>query len=171
MASTIFDTNRRESLVSKVQKLRMNYFPVYRRTGGRVCFLSDDWKEVHVKLDVNRGTMNYVGTVFGGSSYGAIDPIYMVQLIKLLGKEFIVWDKAAVIKYLKPIPSPVFARFIISDDLIAEITEKVKKQKKYTIELPVSFKDTGGSICAEAVKTLHIVDRSYFEGLTKKSSR
>jgi len=40
---------------------------------------------------------------FGGSIYGALDPIYMVQLINILGGKYVVWDKAATIKFIRPI--------------------------------------------------------------------
>lgn len=46
-------------------------------------------------------TRNYVGTIFGGSLYGALDPI-MIMLIKLLGPEYEVWDKAASIRFRRP---------------------------------------------------------------------
>jgi hypothetical protein len=32
-------------------------------------------------------TRNYVGTIFGGSMNSAVDPIYMVILIRRLGKD------------------------------------------------------------------------------------
>jgi hypothetical protein len=38
-------------------------------------------------------TRNYVGTIFGGSMNSAVDPIYMVILIRRLGKDEVVWDK------------------------------------------------------------------------------
>jgi len=34
---------------------------------------------------------NYVGTIFGGSMYAAVDPVYMLMLIMNLGKDYIVW--------------------------------------------------------------------------------
>ena len=33
-----------------------------------------------------------------GSLYAAVDPIYMIQLIYVLGEEYVVWDKAAEIR-------------------------------------------------------------------------
>jgi len=80
-----------------------NLVPAYRRTGARISFISEDFKEVHLKLRLKWTTRNYVGTVFGGSIYGALDPIYMVQLINILGGKYVVWDKAATIKFIRPI--------------------------------------------------------------------
>jgi hypothetical protein len=39
--------------------------------------------------------------IYGGSMYGAADPIYMLMLIKALGPEYVVWDKAASLHFKK----------------------------------------------------------------------
>jgi hypothetical protein len=72
-----FPTSRKESFKTKLNRFLFNIFPAYRRGGGRVAFISSDWYEVHVCLNLNWTTKNYVGSVFGGSIYAAIDPIYM----------------------------------------------------------------------------------------------
>ena len=40
--------------------------------------------------------------MFGGSLYASVDPFYMIMLIRNLGSEYIVWDKAATIRFKKP---------------------------------------------------------------------
>jgi hypothetical protein len=163
MGKTVFKTDRKENFSSKLNKLYFNFFPAYRRTGGRGCFISDDLKEIHVKLGLNWTTNNYVGTVFGGSIYGAVDPIYMLQLIKILGNEYIVWDKAAIIKFIKPVKNTVHARFLITDELLEEIKAKVKAENKYIVDLPVTFQDVDGIIYAEIVKTSYVADAAYYK--------
>lgn len=160
MPKTIFPTDKRESFQSKQKRWLFNLVPAYRRSGGRVIFISDDWKEIHVKLSLNWRTRNYVGTVFGGSIYAALDPIYMVQLIQLLGKAYIVWDKAAEIKFIKPIKSTVYARFVITDDLIDEIKAHIAINKKMNIQLPVTFQDEQGTVYAQSIKTLYIAEKT-----------
>ena len=66
---------------------RFNWFPAYRGTGGRVTYIAADWREIRVRLPLSRRTRNYVGTIFGGSLYGALDPLYMIMLMQLLGPE------------------------------------------------------------------------------------
>lgn len=163
MAKTIFKTENKESLKSKLIKMGFNIFPAYRRTGGRICFLSHDWKDVHVKLRLTWKTKNYVGTVFGGSIYGAVDPIYMIQLINILGGNYVVWDKSANIYFLKPVKETVYARFWITDEIIEEIQSKVKLDKKYVINLPVEFQDKNGVIYARVEKALYIADKDYYK--------
>ncbi|MEA3452666.1 MAG: DUF4442 domain-containing protein [Bacteroidota bacterium] len=160
---TTIETKKREDFNSKIKKFKFNFFPAYRRTGGRIIFISSDWQEVHVKLELNRRTRNYVGTAFGGSIFGALDPIYMVQLINLLGKEYIVWDKSAKIKFIKPIKKTVYAKFIISNELLSEIKEQIKISNKYIIDLDVSFYDEEKIIYAKTTKKIFIANKSYIK--------
>jgi acyl-coenzyme A thioesterase PaaI-like protein len=166
---TIFKTEKKESLKSKFKKLTFNYFPAYRRTGGRVCFASEDWKEVHIKLSHTWRTRNYVGSIFGGSIYGALDPIYMVQLINILGLDYVVWDKSAHIKFIKPIKTTVYARFLLTENFLEEIKEKVNQENEITIDLKTHFQDKEGTIYAEVNKTIYIADKKYYKN--KKAKR
>ena len=155
MKRTVFKTNKKENFKSKLTRLVFNFFPAYRRTGARVYFLSHDWHDVHITLGLNWKTKNYIGSVFGGSIYGALDPMYMVQLINILGKEYVVWDKSATIKFLKPIKKNVYARFLITNEILAEIIAKVKSDNKYSIDLATNFQDENGIIYAEVTKTIY----------------
>ncbi|MES2284258.1 MAG: DUF4442 domain-containing protein [Bacteroidota bacterium] len=166
--NTLFITDRKENFKSIVNRIGFNFFPAYRRTGGRIYFLSADWRDIHISLGLTWKTKNYVGSVFGGSIYGALDPIYMIQLINILGKEYVVWDKAASIKFLKPIKKKVFARFLISDEILSEIRSKVESDKRYSIDLVTDFQDENGVKYAEVTKTLYIADKEYYKNRTVK---
>ncbi len=158
-----FDANKKQNFNSVFKKILFNIFPAYRRTGARICFISDDLKEVHVKLGLKWTTRNYVGSVFGGSIYGALDPIYMVQLINILGNKYVVWDKSATIKFIRPIKHVVYARFLISDNLLAEIKNEIKLNNEVEIELSVQFSDANGITYAKVIKKLYIADREYYK--------
>lgn len=166
--STLFVTEKKENFKSIVYRIGFNFFPAYRRTGGRIYFLSEDWRDIHISLSLTWKTKNYVGSVFGGSIYGALDPIYMIQLINILGKDYVVWDKAAAIKFLKPIRENVFARFLISDQILSEIRSKVETDKKCTIDLVTDFQDENGIKYAEVTKTLYIADKEYYKKRNSK---
>lgn len=157
MSKTIFKTEKSENIKSKLKRIGFNFFPAYRRTGGRIVFISNDYKEVHVRLGLNWTTKNYVGTVFGGSIFGASDPIYMVQLYHILGNEdYIIWDIEGHVKFLKPVKKKVYARFNITDDLLDEIKLKTHQSKKHTIKLRTFFEDENQVIYAEIERTIFI---------------
>ncbi len=165
MNKTVFPTERKENFRSILKRVAFNFFPAYRRTGGRICFLSDDWRDIHIRLGLSWKTKNYVGTVFGGSIYGALDPVYMVQLINILGSNYVVWDKSATVKFLKPITTTVYARFLITDELLKEIVSSVASNKKHTIDLSARFEDEDGIVYAEVTKTLFVADKEYYKTL------
>jgi hypothetical protein len=64
-----------------------------------------------------------VGSIFGGSMNGAVDPVYMMMLIKALGNDYVVWDKAALIHFKKPGRTPLYACFVLSKEEIAFIKD------------------------------------------------
>ena len=55
------------------------------------------------------------------SIYAAVDPVYMLMLIRRLGPEFIVWDKAAKIEFLKPGRETLQARFAVDEEELSAI--------------------------------------------------
>jgi len=145
-----------ESWRSRVTRWGFNWFPAYRGTGARIEHIASDWTEVRIRLPLSWRTRNYVGTIFGGSLYGAIDPIYMIMLIKLLGKDYEVWDKAATIRFKKPGRSTLRATFRLDDGELDQIKREVatsgRTERTYTVEL----KDGEGNVCMSCDKLLTI---------------
>ncbi len=133
-----------------------NFFPAFRGTGARVTYMSDDWREVHVRLPLSWRTRNYVGTIFGGSLYGAVDPHYMIMLIKILGPDYVVWDRAATIRFKKPGRGTLYARFVISEEEIAEIRRLLETVPSIDRVYRVELTDAEGVVHAEVDKTVYI---------------
>ena len=92
-----------------------------------------------MRLPLSWRTRNYVGTIFGGSLYGAVDPVYMIMLIKALGPEYLVWDKAATIRFIRPGRETLRATFRITAEeveaLRAEVDRAGKVERTYSVEL------------------------------------
>jgi len=145
-----------ESMTTRLMRWGFNLMPCYRGSGGRVTYISSDWMEIHVKLRLNWRTRNYVGTIFGGSIYGAIDPMYMLILIKTLGPDYVVWDKAAAIRFRKPGTGTLFARFHIDaaelETIRAAAAGAPSVDRVYRVELT----DASGVVYASVDKTLYI---------------
>jgi acyl-coenzyme A thioesterase PaaI-like protein len=145
-----------ESFKTRWQRRGFNFFPAYRGTGGRLTYLADDYHEIRVKLPLNWRTRNYVGTTFGGSMYGAIDPVYMIMLIKILGEKYVVWDKAATIRFKKPGRATLYAKFRIEPEEVALIKEELMRRKSIERIYHVHLVDKDGLVYAEVEKTLYI---------------
>ncbi len=89
----------------------MTLYPPYLGAGVRVQHISADFRHVKVRMGLGWYNRNYVGTQFGGSLYSMVDPFFMLMLMENLGRDYIVWDKAASIDFIAPGKGPVFAEF------------------------------------------------------------
>jgi hypothetical protein len=145
-----------ESFRSRAFRWGFNLFPAYRGTGGRVIYAAADFHEVRVKLPLNWRTRNYVGTIYGGSIYGAIDPIYMLMLMRILGPGYVVWDKAANVRFRKPGKGTLFADFLLTADEIIEIKDLAENARSIDRIYKVELKDKSGVVHAQIEKTLYI---------------
>jgi hypothetical protein len=94
--------------------------------------------------------------MFGGSLYGAVDPIYMVMLIKLLGPGYTVWDKAATIRFRRPGRTTLFASFTIDGATLDAIRDELARAPKVERVFHVALVDSDGTVHAEIEKTLHV---------------
>ena len=133
-----------------------NFFPAYRGGGGRVVYISDDFRELRVKVPLNWRTRNKVGTIFGGSIYSAVDPIYMIMLMRILGEEYIVWDRSAKIRFKRPGRETLFASFVVteqeSDEIIAVLETRKSTSRTYVVELC----DSSGQVHAIVEKEIFV---------------
>ena len=138
-------------------RLRLiNYWPPLLGAGIRVTRMQPDLKSVDVEMRLRPWNRNYVGTHFGGSLYSMTDPFYMLMLIHNLGPNYVVWDKAATIRFRKPGRGTVRAEFRLSDSQIQDIRDKLKTQEKLEPVFTVEVKDNEGVVIAEVEKVLHV---------------
>ncbi|MDR3607808.1 MAG: DUF4442 domain-containing protein [Oligoflexia bacterium] len=139
-----------------VMRFFFNIYPPYFGSGIKVEKIASDYKYLRVALKLRFYNRNYVGTQFGGSIYSMTDPHFMFLLINNLGSDYVVWDKAARIEFVKPGRAHLIAEFRINDELLATIKEKTKTGEKYVFDLPVTVHDINGQVIAEVFKTLYV---------------
>lgn len=144
------------SLARKIESILFNFFPPFRGSGGRVTYISDDYREVRVKLPLNLRTRNIVGTTFGGSMYGAVDPIYMLMLMKILGDEYVVWDRSASIRFKRPGKETLFAEFHISEEETDEIIEVLETRKSTNRDYVIELRNAEGEVHAVVDKEIYV---------------
>ncbi len=145
-----------ESWRTRLTRWTFNWFPAYRGTGAWVTYIASDWREVRIKLPLNVQTYNYVGTIFGGSMYAAVDPFYMIMLIRNLGKDFVVWDKAATIRFKKPGRSTLYARFTLDEAELDAIRAESLMARSIDRVYRIDLTDAQGVVHAEIDKVIYI---------------
>ena len=145
-----------ESFRTRWFRRMMNLWPCYRGTGARVIFIASDWSEVRVRLPLSWRTRNYVGTIFGGSLYAAVDPFFMIMLLKRLGPDFIVWDKAASIRFRRPGRTTLTAVMCIGDGELDEVRRLMETEPKLDRTYRLELVDKDGMVHAEVDKVVQI---------------
>ncbi len=148
--------NLRMSLSNRLRCWSFYFFACYRGTGGRLRYIAEDWSEVRLDLPLSWRTRNYVGTIFGGSIYSAVDPIYMLMLIRRLGRDFVVWDKSASIQFKKPGRETLHARFVVTDNELAAIRAALETQRSVDRTYSIDLTDFSGAVCATVEKVVYI---------------
>lgn len=134
----------------------MNFWPPFLGAGIKVKKISDDFNDITVEMKLTKLNRNYVGTQFGGSIYAMTDPFYMMILMKNLGKDYIVWDKAADIQFKSPGKGKLTAHFNITQQQLAEIKAAADKNYKVEPRFKVEVKDEQGNVVAEVDKLLYV---------------
>lgn len=154
---------KKESFQTWRFRFFMNLYPMYFGTGGKITFLSSDWRQVQVRLRRNMWTYNYVGTIFGGSMFSASDPFYMLMLFHSLGKKYVIWDKSASIRFKKPGKTTLYAHFEVDEKTLADIKEKVAYSGETDWQFTIQWKDGAGKVHAEIERTVYVADKCFYQ--------
>lgn len=142
-------------LTPRLAKLVLRFFGPYFGAGVRITYISPDWRELRVAMKLRWYNRNIMGTQFGGSLYSMIDP-HLMLLIQLLGKDYIIWDKAAEIEFVSPGRGTVTAAITISDDELNDIRKNTADGRKYFPEFNLIIVDDYGGVVAKVKKILYV---------------
>lgn len=154
-------TDKRHNRFSpKTLRRILNIYSPYLGAGIKVEHISDDWKQVRVSMRLRWYNRNIVGTHFGGSLYSMVDPHLMLMLMKLLGPDYIIWDKSATIDFIRPGKGRVYALFEVSDETLESIKEQVKVKNKYLPEFKINIIDENDKTVARIKKVLYVRKKS-----------
>jgi acyl-coenzyme A thioesterase PaaI-like protein len=133
-----------------------NLYPPFRGAGIRVRHVAPDFREVTVELRARLLNRNFVGSHFGGSIFAMADPFYMIMMMRNLGRDYVVWDKAGSIRFLKPAFGTLTARFELTQDAVEEAIRRTADGSRHEPTFAVEITDGRGVAVATVEKTLHI---------------
>lgn len=134
----------------------LRLYPPYLGAGVRVVEMSLERGTVLVEMRLRWWNRNYVGTHFGGSLYAMCDPFFMLILIEHLGPGYVVWDKAATIRFRRPGRGTVRARFHLAEEEIERVRRAADEEGRTEPVYRVAVLDEAGEVVAEVEKTLHV---------------
>ena len=148
----------------KLFKYGFNLSPMYRRSTAKIIRVSKDLLNVQIKLPISYKNKNYVNSIFGGSLFSSVDPIPMVQLINIIGNDYVVWDKSAEIYFRKPAKENLFAEFIYTNVEIDEIKNRLRNENEIDIVKITSLTNKEKTIVyCEVKKTIYIAKKSFYK--------
>jgi len=138
----------------------INWWPPFLGMGIKVRHIAQDFRAVDVEMVQRFWNTNYVGVHFGGSLFAMTDPFFMLMLLENLGPDYIVWDKAASIRYRKPAMGVVRSEFRLSAEQIDEVRQAAEAKAKVEPMFLVQIKDRSDEVVAEVERTLHVRKKS-----------
>lgn len=158
--------------MSKLVKFGFNLSPMYRRTTAKVTYASDDLMKIQIRIPISYKNKNYVGTIFGGSMFSSVDPFPMTQLINLLGKKFVVWDKSAQINFKAPANEDLYADFIYTKEEVEDIRKRTEESGSIDIikTTLLTNKDKSKVFC-EVHKTIYVATKAHYKEKLKKRTQ
>ncbi|WP_136809359.1 DUF4442 domain-containing protein [Desulfosediminicola flagellatus] len=137
-------------------KFLLNIYPPYLGAGIKVEQIHEDWYGIRVSMKLRWYNRNAVHVHFGGSLYSMVDPHLMLMHMQLLGKDFIVWDKAASISFIRPGKGKVTADFMLTKKDIEKVIEKTCNGKVFEPTYDIEIKNEKGKVVARVTKELYI---------------
>ncbi|MGF1741568.1 DUF4442 domain-containing protein [Vibrio profundum] len=137
-------------------KLALNIWPPFWGSGIKIVSISQDFRQVRMKLKLRWWNKNANRTQYGGSIFSLTDPVYALMLMGILGEEYFVWDKEASINFIKPGSTDLYADFCITDEQLRAIHAHTGEGEKCFPEFVVRVVDTNHEIVSEVQRTLYV---------------
>ncbi len=143
-------------------RMGFNFHPAFRGTGGRVTHVAADLRHIRIRLPLNWRTRNIVGSLYGGSLFAITDGAHPMMLMAALGDAYVVWDKAASIRYRRPGLSTLYADFVLTDEEMADVRSELAKRPELERTYQIELKDVQGVVHAVVERTVYIADKYYY---------
>ena len=141
---------------ARVFRLVLNLWPPFLFPGIRVTRLDADYRHARVELRMRPWNRNYVGAHFGGSLFAMTDPFWMLLAMRRLGRDYIVWDKAGSIEFVKPGRGTVHAEFRLDETVLDELRVATAGGEKALRWFETDVIDRDGDVVARVRKQLYV---------------
>jgi acyl-coenzyme A thioesterase PaaI-like protein len=143
-----------KSFLHSLRYRLINLYPPFLGAGIRVLHRQSDDYTIKVQMKLTRLNLNAVGTHFGGSLYAMCDPFFMLLLLEHLGRDYVVWDKAASIQFLKP--GRAFGGHVPFRRRHTELRAQTDQEGKIEPLFNVDVIDEQGEVVAQVEKRLYL---------------
>lgn len=133
-----------------------NLWPPFAASGIHVTGISRDWRHARVELRMRAWNRNYVRTHYGGNLFSMTDPFWMIMTLQSLGRDYIVWDQAGSIDFLKPGKGTVVADFRLDDAVLDTMRAATAEGGRYLHWFQTDILDGQGDVVARVRKQVYV---------------
>jgi hypothetical protein len=95
----------------------------------------------------------------------------MLMLMKNLGRDYIVWDKAAKIRFKRPGRETLFADFLLTEQELSEIKALLETEKSVDRIYTIKLADARGKVHAEIEKILYVAKKAENKKENRKNTK
>ena len=134
----------------------VNVYPPFLGAGIRVRRAGPGKRGFDVTMRLTWFNRNVLGSHFGGSLYAMCDPFFALIVIEELGDGYVVWDKAAAIRFVRPGRGTVRASFDVPPERVEEIRRAADANGTTEPRFVACVVDGRGETVAEIEKTLYV---------------
>ena len=144
-------------MLSPTTKMKLiNWWPPMLGTGITLRKIAKDMRRFEVDMKLRWYNRNLVGIHYGGSLYSMCDPWYMFILTANLGRGYVVLDKAANIRYLKPGKGTLTCIFEVSHEQTEQIKSEINQIGKKDYTFLCEVKNEEGEVICEVDKIEYV---------------
>ena len=151
---------------ARMVRLGFNLHPAFRGSGGRVVHVGRDLRHIRIALPLSWKTRNIVGSLYGGSLFAITDGAHPMMLMAALGDGYIVWDKAASIRYRKPGYTTLYADFVLTPADLEAIRDQLARTPELERTFTVELKDADGVVHTVVERTVYIAEKQFYRNKT-----
>ena len=134
----------------------LNLWPPFLINAIRVRTISDDYTEASVVLRLRPWNRNYVKSQFGGNLFAMVDPFWMLLVMRQLGDDYYVWDKAGAIDFVAPGYEDVYARFKLEPIAVNELRVAAAGGEKVLRWFETEVTTASGKLIAVVRKQIYV---------------
>lgn len=135
---------------------KIRYYGPFLGSAIRVTSYNKELTWLRVEMRLTWYNRNVFGVHFGGSLYAMCDPWYATIISHHLGKGYIVWDKAAAIRFIKPGKGTVHAEFKVEKNALESIETDLKTLRKKEYQFLCTVYNGRQQVIAEIEKTIYV---------------
>lgn len=134
----------------------MNLWPPFAFSGIRIIHLDPGFQSATVRLRMHWWNRNVAGVHFGGSLFAMTDPFWMMLLLRHLGRDHVIWDRAAEVDFIKPGTGDVTAQFVLKPDDVERLRDLAAGGAKVLEWFTVDITDGTGEVVARVRKQVYV---------------